>query len=405
MVKWTAWWKSTSRGGDWFKKFWHGVLTQQSLCQALSNRSLSNWVMIYNNWQADFTGCPALIHFEKCQWNSSCLAGCGQVEWSSTWLHATLLERAPVSMVFCQCSQSSCNAKVLWILPHRTCAQHGDVKLESPRNTYELQEWLAAPLSRVLELVKLFDPSGWDVVPVRIPSKRDVFAGQNCRMLQTLKHVIDSYWFCGWPETWDTTIWKAFPGFGTGMESFAQTTGTPRGFTSARLWQGQHDQGYSGSQQSPRACGTSHFGLQLVAALPLERDVLIKPSTQTEVWSCRTQWQPGKSSNSFLECLIRMTTTPCFWFARTNCGGSLKKCITYHHITIISLYIVKYNILPNDTFIPRVFTIYWIFWIYSPSVCVKSILWKDFLVALFVCKRQSGMTKDAAWRTKSQKAK
>ena len=31
----------------------------------------------------------------------------------------------------------------------------------TPRNTYELQDWLSAPLARVLELVKVFDPTGW----------------------------------------------------------------------------------------------------------------------------------------------------------------------------------------------------------------------------------------------------
>ncbi|CAJ1354557.1 unnamed protein product [Effrenium voratum] len=29
------------------------------------------------------------------------------------------------------------------------------------RNSYELQEWVAAPLTRVMELVKLFDPPGY----------------------------------------------------------------------------------------------------------------------------------------------------------------------------------------------------------------------------------------------------
>jgi hypothetical protein len=39
-------------GADWFKNFWHGVLVQQPACRALSNRSLTNWVMIYTNWKA-----------------------------------------------------------------------------------------------------------------------------------------------------------------------------------------------------------------------------------------------------------------------------------------------------------------------------------------------------------------
>ena len=40
-------------------------------------------------------------------------------------------------------------------------------KLPWLRNTNELQEWLAAPLTRVVELAKLFDPSGPDVSWVR----------------------------------------------------------------------------------------------------------------------------------------------------------------------------------------------------------------------------------------------
>ncbi|CAK9039925.1 unnamed protein product [Durusdinium trenchii] len=80
-----------SEGADWFKDFWGTVLTQQPVCRALSNRSLVNWVAIYNRWQA---------------------AG----KWTG---------QAPEYL-----------------------------------NSYELQEWLAAPLTRVLELVKLFDPAG-----------------------------------------------------------------------------------------------------------------------------------------------------------------------------------------------------------------------------------------------------
>eukprot|EP00435_Cladocopium_sp_Y103_P075481 s436_g58.t1 len=84
-------------GAEFFKHFWHGVLTQQPACRALSNRSLTNWVMIYTNWKV------------AAKWNG----------------------QAPDYM-----------------------------------NTYELQDWLSAPLTRVLELVKLFDPSGYAKVNV-----------------------------------------------------------------------------------------------------------------------------------------------------------------------------------------------------------------------------------------------
>lgn len=79
-------------GADWFKNFWHGVLSQQPACRALSNRSLTNWVMLYTNWKV------------AAKWNG----------------------QPPEHM-----------------------------------NTYELQDWLSAPLTRVLELVKLFDPTGY----------------------------------------------------------------------------------------------------------------------------------------------------------------------------------------------------------------------------------------------------
>lgn len=84
-------------GADWFKNFWHGVLVQQPACRALSNRSLTNWVMIYTNWKV------------AAKWNG----------------------QPPESM-----------------------------------NTYELQDWLSAPLARVLELVKVFDPTGFAKVNI-----------------------------------------------------------------------------------------------------------------------------------------------------------------------------------------------------------------------------------------------
>lgn len=89
-------------GADWFKHFWHGVLTLQPLCRALCNRSFANWVSIFNRWQA---------------------AG----KWSG---------QGPDYM-----------------------------------NTNELQEWLAAPLTRVVELAKLFDPSGYAKVSMTKASK------------------------------------------------------------------------------------------------------------------------------------------------------------------------------------------------------------------------------------------
>eukprot|EP00439_Symbiodinium_sp_Y106_P037613 s2614_g4.t1 len=86
--------QSEKEGGvEWFRAFWHVVLVQTPACRMLTNRSLPNWVAIYNRWQA-------------------------------------------------------------------TAKSNGGTPVDV-MSASELQDWLAAPPTRVVEIVRLFDPKGY----------------------------------------------------------------------------------------------------------------------------------------------------------------------------------------------------------------------------------------------------
>ncbi|OLQ07971.1 hypothetical protein AK812_SmicGene8540 [Symbiodinium microadriaticum] len=86
--------QSEREGGvEWFRAFWHVVLVQTPACRMLTNRSLPNWVAIYNRWQA-------------------------------------------------------------------TAKSNGGTPVDV-MSASELQDWLAAPPTRVVEIVRLFDPKGY----------------------------------------------------------------------------------------------------------------------------------------------------------------------------------------------------------------------------------------------------
>lgn len=133
-------------------------------------------------------------------------------------------------------------------------------KLPWLRNTNELQEWLAAPLTRVVELAKLFDPSGPDVSWVRWTYTTGILCKHTTGMMYGIYIYIHTYVYQIIKKLYiyHLSFWCLYlPSWNRWFVRWDRRC-QPR-----RLRKGEYDQSKQGSQQSPCACGTFDFILPL----------------------------------------------------------------------------------------------------------------------------------------------